>query len=131
MDRISGRMKDINMKLTLLRDLDEQEREKVRRMIRRAQRKFMRANRLIDFGRVPPRVRVELSVLISDFAVVVKSFSFDDFKAYGDWKADFDCATMNIMAFLGMLLRDYGVVKIQHLIKPAEMRERKGGDIIE
>lgn len=129
MDRISGRMKDINSKLALLRELDEQEREKVRRRIRRDHRKFMRANRQIDFGRVPPRARVELAERVSEFAVVVKSFELDDFKAYGDWRSDYFVACMNLSAFLEMLLRDYGVVKIQYLIKPAKMSEGKGGEI--
>lgn len=109
MDRISGRMKEINTKLALLRELDEEEREKVRRRIRRAQRKFMRANRQIDFGRVPPQARVELSVRISDFGVVVKEFKLNDFEAYGDWKADFDLAVMNVSAFLCYLIARYGI----------------------
>lgn len=109
MSQNSGRMKDINMKLTLLRDLDEQEREKVRRRIRGAQRKFIRANRQIDFGRVPPHARVELSIRISDFGVVVKEFKLNDFEAYGDWKADFDLAVMNVSAFLCYLNARYGI----------------------
>lgn len=129
MSQNSGRMKEIR-KLTLLPgELDEQEREKVRRRIRGAQRKFMRANRQIDFGRVPSRARVELSVRLSDFGDVIKEFELNDFLTYGDWKADFDLAVMNVTAFLDMLVRDYEVVKIQHLTIPAEMRERKGGEI--
>lgn len=107
---ISTEKQTRDLKLIPIYDLDEQEREKIHRKIRRTVRKFVRLNRQIDFGRVPPRYRLELGERLAEFGDVVKAFRLDVWMCYGDWLADFDCASMNMTAFLEMLLRDSAVV---------------------
>lgn len=94
--------------ITEIGALDEHERAKVERKIRRAVRRFSRMNREIDFGQVPPRFRVELGERVAEFGSVVKAFRLDEDRAYGDWLADFDVATMNVDAILQAFKRDYG-----------------------
>lgn len=113
---------------TVVGALDEHEHSKVERMIRRAVRRFSRMNREIDFGRVPPRARVELGERFADFVSVVRRFNLLSDELYGDWLCDFDVAVMNMDAMLESLRRDYSVAQIQLLTIPAEMRERKGGE---